>query len=101
MRRMKAIQVKVPGGPEALELVDIPVPALREGQVLVRAHAIGVGKPDVLIRNGTYRWMPPLPAIPGGEMVGHIDAIAPDVSGLKIGQPVLVSSRDLPVRGGC
>ncbi|MDB5769965.1 MAG: hypothetical protein JWM42_339 [Burkholderia sp.] len=98
---MKAIQVKVPGGPQALELVDIPVPALREGQVLVKAHAIGVGKPDVLIRNGTYRWMPPLPAIPGGEMVGHIDAMAPDVSGLKIGQPVLVSSRDLPVRGGC
>lgn len=98
---MKAIQVKVPGGPQALELVDVPTPSLREGQVLVKAHAIGVGKPDVLIRNGTYRWMPPLPAIPGGEMVGHIEAIAPDVSGLKIGQPVLVTSRDLPVRGGC
>lgn len=98
---MKAIQVKVPGGPEALELVDIPVPALVNGHVLVKAHAIGVGKPDVLIRNGTYRWMPPLPAIPGGEMVGHVEAVAPDVVGLEVGQPVLVTSRDLPVRGGC
>jgi NADPH2:quinone reductase len=98
---MKAIQVKTPGGPAALEYVDIPLPALREGHVLVKAHAIGVGKPDVLIRNGTYRWMPPLPAIPGGEMVGHVEVMAPDVTGLQIGQPVLVSSRDLPVRGGC
>lgn len=98
---MKAIQVKVPGGPQALEIVDIPTPLMRECHVLVKAHAIGVGKPDVLIRNGTYRWMPPLPAIPGGEMVGHIEAVAPDVSGLEIGQPVLISSRDLPVRGGC
>lgn len=98
---MKAIQVKVPGGPDALELVDIPKPTLSDGQVLVKAHAIGVGKPDVLIRTGIYRWMPPLPAIPGGEMVGHIEEVAGDVSGLKVGQPVLVTSRDLPVRGGC
>lgn len=98
---MKAIQVSVPGGPDALQYVDVPMPVLRTGQVLVKAHAIGVGKPDVLIRNGTYRWMPPLPAIPGGEMSGHIEAIADGVTGLEIGQPVLVSSRDLDVRGGC
>jgi NADPH2:quinone reductase len=98
---MKAIQVKTPGGPRALELVDIPKPAAQPGQVLVKAFAIGVGKPDVLIRNGTYRWMPPLPAIPGGEMTGHIAAVGEGVTGLAVGQPVLISSRDLPVRGGC
>jgi NADPH2:quinone reductase len=67
----------------------------------VRAHAIGVGRPDVLIRNGTYKWMPPLPAIPGAEMAGVVDAVGEGVTQCKPGDRVLVSARDLPVRGGC
>lgn len=84
-----------------MELVDLPAPEPGPGQVLVKASAIGVGKPDVLIRTGKYRWMPPLPAIPGNEMSGHVEALGSGVSGNALGQPVLVSSRDLPVRGGC
>ena len=67
----------------------------------VQAHAIGVGRPDVLIRQGTYKWMPPLPAIPGAELAGVIDAVGERVTLLKMGQRVLVSSRDLTQRGGC
>ena len=59
---MKAIQLRVPGGPEVLELVEVPLPQPGPGQVRVSARAIGAGGPDVLIRNGTYKWMPPLPA---------------------------------------
>ena len=59
---MRAIQVHTPGGPDALTLVTLPDPQPAAGQVRVRAQAIGVGRPDVLIRNGTYKWMPPLPA---------------------------------------
>ncbi|MEY2617748.1 MAG: hypothetical protein RL522_750 [Pseudomonadota bacterium] len=98
---MRAIQVQVPGGPEALTLVDLPEPQPGPGQVRVRAHAIGVGRPDVLIRNGTYKWMPPLPAIPGAEMAGVVDAVGEGVTQCKPGDRVLVSARDLPVRGGC
>jgi len=98
---MRAIQVQVPGGPEALTLVDLPEPQPGPGQVRVRAHAIGVGRPDVLIRNGTYKWMPPLPAIPGAEMAGVVDAVGEGVTHCKPGNRVLVSARDLPVRGGC
>ena len=98
---MRAIQVQVPGGPEALTLVDLPEPQPGAGQVRVRAHAIGVGRPDVLIRNGTYKWMPPLPAIPGAEMAGVVDAVGEGVTHCKLGDRVLVSARDLPVRGGC
>ena len=65
---MKAIQVQVPGGPESLQLVDLPDPLPGPGQVRVKARAIGVGRPDVLIRKGTYKWMPPLPAIPGANL---------------------------------
>ncbi|TNF54386.1 MAG: alcohol dehydrogenase [Burkholderiales bacterium] len=98
---MRAIQVSVPGGPEALTLVTLPDVAPASGQVRVRTEAIGVGRPDVLIRNGTYKWMPPLPAIPGAELAGTIDAVGPEVTRWRVGDRVLVSARELPVRGGC
>jgi NADPH2:quinone reductase len=87
---MKAVQIKKVGGPEVIELVDLPKPSPGPGEVLVRAHAIGVGKPDVLFRTGVYRWMPPLPATPGTEMSGHIEALGEGVAQLRVGEPVLV-----------
>ena len=71
------------------------------GEVLVKAHAIGVCWPEVLVRRGTYAWMPPLPAIPGIEMSGVVAEIGPGVSTLSLGQPVYVSARELPHRAGC
>ena len=61
---MKAILVRAPGGIEALEQVDLPRPDPGPGQARVKAAAIGVGRPDVLMRRGTYKWMPPLPLCP-------------------------------------
>ena len=98
---MRAIQVQVPGGPESLISVELPEPQPGAGQVRVRAEAIGVGRPDVLIRQGTYKWMPPLPAIPGAELAGRIDAIGLGVEQWQIGDKVLVSARELQERGGC
>lgn len=98
---MRAIQIFQPGGPEVLTEVELPTPEPGPGEIRVKAEAIGVGRPDVLVRKGTYKWMPPLPAIPGSEMVGTIDLLGPGVSGLRTGQRVLVSARELSVRGGC
>jgi NADPH2:quinone reductase len=98
---MKAIQLEAPGGPDVLQLVEMPLPQPEAGEVRVRAMAIGAGGPDVLIRNGTYKWMPPMPAIPGNEMAGVVDAIGPGVTALRVGQRVLVSARELTQRGGC
>ena len=98
---MKAVQLQVTGGPEVLSLVDLPLPLPGQGEVRVRAHAIGAGGPDVLIRNGTYKWMPPLPAVPGNELAGVVDAVGPGASRLAVGDRVLVSARELPQRGGC
>jgi NADPH2:quinone reductase len=94
---MKAIQIAIAGGPSVLNYVDVPTPSPGQGEVLVQAHAIGVGKPDVLFRTGVYRWRPPLPAIPGAEMTGTIEALGRGVSDLRIGQPVLVYR----FSGGC
>ncbi len=98
---MQVVRVHQPGGPEALCIEQLPLPIPGPGEVRVQAHAIGVGRPDVLIRQGTYKWMPPLPAIPGAELAGVIDAVGERVTLLKMGQRVLVSSRDLTQRGGC
>lgn len=100
-KTMKAVQLRVPGGPEVLEQVELPVPECGPGQVLVRACAIGAGGPDVLIRKGIYKWMPPMPAIPGNEMAGVIEAVGAGVPTERIGQRVFVSARELPQRGGC
>jgi NADPH:quinone reductase len=98
---MKAILLRQPGGPQALEYIDLPTPAPGEGEVLVKADTIGVSMPEVLVRRGTYSWMPPLPAIPGIEMSGTVVAQGAKVTAPAIGQPVFISARDLPVRAGC
>ncbi len=98
---MKAILLREPGGPEALEYVELPTPAPAADEILVKADSIGVSMPEVLVRRGTYSWMPPLPAIPGIEMSGTVVTLGANVTAPAIGQPVFVSARDLPVRAGC
>ncbi|HEU0199574.1 MAG TPA: zinc-dependent alcohol dehydrogenase family protein [Burkholderiaceae bacterium] len=98
---MRAIVLKVPGGPHALELAEVPTTHPGPGEVRVRAHAIGLGRPDVMMRMGTYKWMPPLPGIIGNEMAGVVDALGASVDSSWLGRPVLVSARELEIRGGC
>lgn len=98
---MKAVLVHRPGGPEALDVVELPIPAPGPGEVQIRAEAFGVGQPDVLIRRGVYKWMPPLPVNPGNDVAGRISAVGAGVDGFAIGQKVLLSARDLAQRGGC
>lgn len=87
---MHAIQMFETGGPEVLQYKELPDPAPGEGEVLVRMAATGIAKPDYLMRSGKYKWMPPLPVIPGNEMAGTIEAVGPGVEGLAEGQRVLV-----------
>jgi NADPH2:quinone reductase len=98
---VKVVLVRTPGGPEALEVCEAPVPVPEPNEVLIRAEAFGVGQPDVLIRKGVYPWMPPLPANPGNDLAGRIAGMGASVSGLAAGQAVLLSARDLSQRGGC
>jgi NADPH:quinone reductase len=97
---MRIIQLDAPGPPDVLQCLNVPVPEPMAGEVLVRAHAIGVGMPDVLIRAGTYNFMPPLPATPGQELAGTIERVGPDVTSRKAGQRVYTSARERPHRGG-
>jgi NADPH2:quinone reductase len=97
---VKLIQFTKPGPPGVLQCLDVPVPEPQPGEVLIRAHAIGVGIPDTLIRAGTYSWMPPLPATPGTEMSGTIEQVGPGVTSRRAGQRVYTTARERPHRGG-
>ncbi len=97
---MRLIQFRAPGPPGVLQCLDVPVPEPKPGEVLIRAHAIGVGVPDVLIRAGTYGFMPPLPATPGTELSGTIEKVGPGVTARRPGERVYTSARERPHRGG-
>src|ERR1700683_5347975 len=97
---MKLIQVQKPGPPGVMQLLDVPVPEPKPGEVLIRAHAIGVGMPDCLIRAGTYSWMPPLPVTPGTELAGTIEKVGAGVTSRHVGQRVYTTARERPHRGG-
>jgi NADPH:quinone reductase len=84
-----------------LDYVEVPTPRPRDGEVLIKADTIGVSRPEVLVRKGTYAWMPKLPAIPGIEMTGTVVERGRDVTELAVGQKVLVSARELSERAGC
>ena len=98
---MKAVQITETGGPEVLKYIDLPTPRPGAGEVLVKAHAIGVCMPETYVRRGAYQWMPPLPLIPGIEMSGTVVETGAGVSKLRVGQPVFVSAREFKDRGGC
>jgi NADPH2:quinone reductase len=89
---MKAIRLHETGGPEVLQLDEVPTPEAGPGQVLVKAHSIGVGIADQLIRTGGYPWMPPLPTTPGIEMSGTVAAHGAGVTGIREGDRVVVTA---------
>ncbi len=83
---MHAIQVSKTGGPEVLELVEIPRPVPKAGEVLVRIAASGVNFIDTYFREGRYP--APLPFTPGQEAAGIVEAVDPDVTGFAVGDHV-------------
>jgi NADPH2:quinone reductase len=77
---MKAIQFKEVGGPEMMQLVDIPKPEVRPGMVRVRNYAVGINFADNFFRKGNYVIKPKLPDTPGMEGAGLIAEVGPGVT---------------------
>jgi NADPH:quinone reductase len=77
---MKAIRVKVFGGPEVMQLVEVPDPKPTGAQVVVRIRAAGVNPVDVYMRSGTYPRKPTLPYTPGTDGAGTVESLGPDAT---------------------
>jgi NADPH2:quinone reductase len=87
---MNAIQIRATGGPEVLELAELPIPVPGPGQVLMRIEAIGVNFIEIYFRKGTYKAA--LPMIPGSEAAGTVEELGSGVNGLKPGDAVASAS---------
>src|SRR5437588_9975863 len=83
---MKSIQVKEPGGPEQMELVEVPTPSPGSKQALVRIAASGVNFIDVYFRIGLYK--ADLPIVLGNEAAGTVESVGPGVTEVKPGDRV-------------
>jgi NADPH2:quinone reductase len=88
MKRMKAIGIEKPGGPEVLKLVELPVPVPGTGELLVKVRAAGINRPDVLQRKGGYPPPPGAPSTPGLEIAGEVTAVGEGGRRYKAGEAV-------------
>jgi NADPH:quinone reductase len=91
----KRIDVTRYGGPDALQVVELPRPEPKRGEVRVRVLAAGVSLPDVMMREGIHPETPPLPFTLGWDLVGVVDRLGEGVSGVEPGQIVAA----LPIYG--
>ncbi|MVW56280.1 zinc-binding dehydrogenase [Sphingomonas sp. MAH-6] len=78
-----------PGGPETLELADIPTPEPGKGELRVRVLACAINYPDVLVIEDKYQFKPVRPFAPGNEISGVVDAVGDDVSGWTPGDRLI------------
>jgi NADPH:quinone reductase-like Zn-dependent oxidoreductase len=90
---MRAVGITEWGGPDALRLLDLPVPEAGPGQVRIRVYAAAVNPTDTLLRDGgraeALRDVP-APHVPGMDAAGVLDQIGPGVqTGLQVGDPVI------------
>ncbi|MEU7141848.1 zinc-binding dehydrogenase [Nocardia sp. NPDC046473] len=89
---MRAVVIESFGEPkDVLNTAERPQPEPGEGEVRVELILAPIHNHDLAIVRGVYGYKPPLPAIPGTEGVGRIDALGPGVTGLTVGQRVTVS----------
>jgi len=85
---MKAVVLKSFGGPESFAFEEVPTPASRAGQVLVRVHATSINPLDYQVRRGDYQDLVPLPSITGHDVSGVVEAVGPGVTGFSVGDEV-------------
>src|SRR5579863_3629319 len=83
---MKAIRVTHTGGPEVMELVEMPVPQPKPAEALIKINVAGVNSIDAQFRDGSLRT--PVPFIPGQEGAGVVTSIGPQAKLVKVGDRV-------------
>lgn len=84
------------GGPETLELTDVPAPVAGPGQVVLDIRAVSVNYPDVLIIEDLYQFKPARPFAPGAEVSGVVASLGEGVTSVQVGDRVLA----VPGSGG-
>ena len=88
---MKAVAIRAHGGPEAVELLDLPLPAPGAGQALVRVRAAALNHLDLWVRQGWPGLKLAFPHVLGSDVAGVVEALGPGVEGWRVGDAVVVN----------
>ena len=96
MTTYRAVMLTRKGGPEVLQVVELPLEPPGAGEIRARVSAAGVGATDAMMLKGNYPFAPKIPFVPGYEAAGVVDAIGAGVTGFALGQRVAA----LTVYGG-
>jgi len=83
---MKAVRIHAPGGPEVMRYEDVPAPAPKAGEAVVKVEAAGINYIDVYFRSGQYK--AELPLTIGMEAGGTVSAVGSGVTDVKVGDKV-------------
>jgi len=86
--KMNAVAISEPGGPLMLKLERRDVPKPGPGEILIRVHAAGVNRPDVLQRKGAYPPPPGVSDLPGLEVAGEVAALGAGAERWRVGDQV-------------
>lgn len=92
MQTAKIVRFKALGGPEVLEIEDLPLSTPGPGEVRLKVEVIGLNRAEVMFRTGHYLEQPEFPSRLGIEAAGTVDAIGPDVANLQLGDKVAIAS---------
>jgi putative PIG3 family NAD(P)H quinone oxidoreductase len=86
---MRAVVITTPGGPETMQVADVPEPDAGEGEVTIRVAAAGINRADLLQRMGHYPPPPGASDILGLEVSGVVASVGPSVVGIAAGDRVM------------
>ena len=84
----KIVRFHETGGPEVLQLEELPLTEPGKGEVRLKVEAIGLNRAEIMFRKGQYLETPQFPSRLGYEAAGIIDAVGPDVTEFQIGDRV-------------
>ncbi len=86
--QMQQVIITEVGGPEKLAYESVAIPTAQADEVLVKVHAFGINRPDILQRQGLYPMPKGVTPVPGLEVAGIVEAVGADVTKFKVGDQV-------------
>lgn len=85
---MQQVIITEPGGVDKLAYETVKIPEAKADEVLVKVHAFGINRPDILQRQGLYPMPPGVTQVPGLEVAGEVVAVGAEVTQFKLGDKV-------------
>ena len=85
---MQQVIITEPGGVDKLAYETVTIPEVKADEVLVKVHAFGINRPDILQRQGLYPMPPGVTQVPGLEVAGEVVAVGAEVTQFKLGDKV-------------